>query len=253
MAIIFSSENIMLRAMTLWRGNLWATLVLVAMALGHWAAGITVFLVPVVDAWLKYSDTCEIVSGAGGPVPFYVYTMVFDLTILGFTLCGLLRIREASSSPLWSHLLKQGFGYFVITFVVNVLTLAFAVMQLNVYVGDIFSAPGATISVICSCRAVVSLLHMNEDIGSAAIHHTNTDEVKTRSRALSTNIMLTMSLTSNEIQSVVLRSPARATFRARSSPADEASCSGTSASVVRGIDVRIIPVSHQRAVSDSLV
>lgn len=255
MAVVFASESIMLRAMTLWRGNLWATATLAAMALGHWAVGITVFFVPAVDAWLQYDKTCEIVTGAGGPVPFYVYTLIFDLAILLFTVFGLLRIREASSSPLWVHLYKQGLGYFVITFLINVLTLAFALMKLNVYVGDIFSAPGVTVSVIVSSQAVVSLLEMNEARENDPSGTKGSESIKSPSRAFSTNVMLTMSVTSNEIlESVALRSPARATFLAPSPNVDDTPCPGSAPRITHGIDVQITPVSRLReAVGDSPV
>ncbi|EKM52501.1 uncharacterized protein PHACADRAFT_211751 [Phanerochaete carnosa HHB-10118-sp] len=207
MAMIFASENFVLRATTLWRGNLWGMLFLIAMALGHWAVGIVVFFVPLVDAWVQYENTCETITGTGGPVPFYLYTMLLDLATLVFTIYGLLRIRGAGSSPLWTHLCRQGLGYFAITFLANILTLVFALMKLNgtpsrqdfsisektkaavkVYVGDIFSAPGVTISVIASSRAVVSLLKMREGRSSGPSGRADAYSTKSRSQAFSTNV-----------------------------------------------------------------
>lgn len=52
--------------------------------------------------------------------------MLFDLSILFSTVLGLFRIREARSSPLWVRLCRQGFVYFLATFLVNLLTLVSA-------------------------------------------------------------------------------------------------------------------------------
>ncbi|KIP06905.1 hypothetical protein PHLGIDRAFT_443660 [Phlebiopsis gigantea 11061_1 CR5-6] len=141
-AMIFASEILLLRATTLWRKNIYATVFLVFCGAGHWALGITAFLMPLIYAWIKFASTCQIFLGRTGPVPFFLYTMLLDLTVLIATVVALYRMREArASSPLWSRLYKHGFIYFILTFAVNLMIFVFSCTMVNAFLADVFTTP----------------------------------------------------------------------------------------------------------------
>ncbi|KAJ3557554.1 hypothetical protein NM688_g1413 [Phlebia brevispora] len=156
LATIFASENLLIRSITLWRSNRYAVAFLVLIGLGHWILLIVIGLIPLVINWTKFGKSCLAYGPARGPIPFFMYMLVF-------TVIALLRHSAARSSRLWITLYNRGILYFFSTFVVSVPMLVLTWLDLNDFMSVMFAAPSVTISVIASSGAVTSLLRLRDN------------------------------------------------------------------------------------------
>ncbi|KAG1896355.1 uncharacterized protein F5891DRAFT_958801 [Suillus fuscotomentosus] len=118
-AIGCSTTNLMIRTWLIWKTSYLLRLLLVLLSLGHWTM-LTLFLVT------THASTRNGVCIISFVKPAYtsaviIYSMLYDLALLVFTVIGLLRMP--SSSTLWKMLLKQGVIYFILNLVAKVILL----------------------------------------------------------------------------------------------------------------------------------
>ncbi|TCD61932.1 hypothetical protein EIP91_007700 [Steccherinum ochraceum] len=108
-------------------------------------------------------DSCHFEANA--VLLFCLYTIAFDFVNLVLTLWGLNRsgVLRSSARSMWTNVYEQGVGYFVVTLLANLPTFILSVLRLNTPMTIIAVIPAATISVICSSRAVIALLSLREE------------------------------------------------------------------------------------------
>ncbi|KAH8096896.1 hypothetical protein BXZ70DRAFT_945062 [Cristinia sonorae] len=162
-----SSTNIALRPLTLFRRSYYALCVLLLLSIVHWLMAIVgiIFVLKGKPDPSRISPTgaCVAARSAGYErnnmvILFYVYTMLWDITILIFTIIGLVIRLPAQASPLWRGLYSQGVAYVVATILLNIPMLIFTSLDLNATMNTMFAAPGAIISIMASSAAVISIM-----------------------------------------------------------------------------------------------
>lgn len=149
-----ASALLMLRAIAIWSRNLYITLGMLAIALGHWAI-LFLGVISVRAAWNPAGNMC-IVTGTSTTLLrlVYGYTMSFDLMVLVISTTGLLRTGGRQSSDLWKLLFRDGIVYFIVAFIGNAVAAVFTILHLNAAMDIMFTVPAATFSTIVACRAV---------------------------------------------------------------------------------------------------
>ncbi|KAJ3540758.1 hypothetical protein NM688_g6182 [Phlebia brevispora] len=163
-AVICASGNLLLRTMTIWRDQRLVVIFLGLAGFGQFVFMLAVTAIPIATEGngFDFGNDGPSRVHAGSSLPFYLYTFIFDLTILIFTIIGLYRQQPAQSSPLWKTLYRRGILYFIVTLLVNVPLLVLGWLNLNVYMSGMFAAPNLVVSVIASSGAVTSLLSLKE-------------------------------------------------------------------------------------------
>lgn len=89
----------------------------------------------------------------------YIITILFDATVLGLTTVGIARM--AGTSKLGMALIQQGFIYFFLTFLANLIIAIFTLLQLSPSMSLLVAVPQSAICVICSCRLHRELAESN--------------------------------------------------------------------------------------------
>jgi hypothetical protein len=89
----------------------------------------------------------------------YIVTILFDATVLGLTTVGIARM--AGTSKLGMALIQQGFIYFFLTFLANLIIAIFTLLQLSPSMSLLVAVPQSAICVICSCRLHRELAESN--------------------------------------------------------------------------------------------
>ncbi|KAL4251192.1 hypothetical protein ABKN59_004956 [Abortiporus biennis] len=161
-----ASTNLLIRTITIWRENAIVVLLLVVACLGHWILSIVVGAVKSNSNFSEFWQSCVFDYATSELIVFYVYTVVLDFSILALTVYGLCRQRALTAGSLWAKVCNQGLLYFLATLVVNVPVMIFEILDLNPVMTVLFSIPAATLSVIASSRAVISLVHLKKDSGN---------------------------------------------------------------------------------------
>ncbi|KAK7682056.1 hypothetical protein QCA50_015020 [Cerrena zonata] len=114
LSIASSSTTVLLRPLALWRETKVICYLLYFLSLAHWALGINSTISSISFSEIMKNCTTVVPLGANhdaGIISFYFYTVVFDLTILAFTISGLHQHSVARLSPLWMVLCRQGYAY----------------------------------------------------------------------------------------------------------------------------------------------
>ncbi|EST05495.1 hypothetical protein PSEUBRA_005177 [Kalmanozyma brasiliensis GHG001] len=85
----------------------------------------------------------------------YIVTIVFDFVVMLLTVVGVVRMN--SGSRIGTILVKQGFQYFLATFLINSLVAGLTLANLNPVMSLICAIPSATVCVMCATRLYVNL------------------------------------------------------------------------------------------------
>ncbi|KAK7441807.1 hypothetical protein VKT23_016469 [Stygiomarasmius scandens] len=151
-AIGFSSVNLCVRTLAVWKGNKYVIYAVVAMILGHW--GLLFRMVETIHArWIDGS--CQVIdSSVTYNSVVYSYTMVFDFTIMILTGIKIQFGRGDYRSELVRLLYIDGIMYFAVAFVVNLIAVIFIVLNLNPSMSVMAEVPATTAATIAACRAV---------------------------------------------------------------------------------------------------
>ncbi|KAI0927695.1 hypothetical protein AcV5_008166 [Taiwanofungus camphoratus] len=183
-AVVFSSTNLSIRTLVIWKHCLLVQLFLVALVVGHCCIAVVTGLTSVRAYWETSMSVCRVVhTGRAKLASFYLYTVLQDFIILVLTISGL--YKTCKRSELFSIVCVQGVWYFVLTLVVNIPTVIFVWLNLNPIMNVFFSLPAVTISVLASSRAVLSLLQREEcDDMSSSSSVTDTRRVARPARTL---------------------------------------------------------------------
>ncbi|CAL1710517.1 unnamed protein product [Somion occarium] len=161
LCVVCASTNLLIRTVIIWRGNRYIAGFLVLACAGHWLTSIVAGALEGHNSQINPDvRVCEFRPTSA--IVFYMYTLVLDLAILALTLFGLCRRHILNSGSLWVKIYKQGIFYFVAAFLVNVPMLVLVLLDLNPVMNVICAAPGVTVSIIASSRAVTSLLLSGE-------------------------------------------------------------------------------------------
>ncbi|KAG1877345.1 hypothetical protein F4604DRAFT_1759415 [Suillus subluteus] len=175
-AIGCSSTNLMIRTWVIWKNSRVLRLLLVLSSLGYWTL-LTLFLASARSSTINGVCMIKFVNPAYASA-VVIYVMLYDLSLLVFTVIGLLKMP--SSSTLWKALVKQGVVFFIFNFVANLILLTLTRLNLNPIMNAIFGTPAACICTIASNQVVLSLLHPSsshesDSTSSVKVHPLTTD------------------------------------------------------------------------------
>ncbi|OBZ77323.1 hypothetical protein A0H81_01660 [Grifola frondosa] len=158
-ASFFSSFNICVRPLLIWKESIYVVITLLLATAGHMCLVILQGIKSVTAYWNPDAGSCVVVHSDNHMMAaFYMYTVLIDLLILVLTVHGLMRGARPSHSWLVSALCIQGIGYVVVTCLINIPTVVFAWLNLNPVMNVFFSLPAATLGVVASSAAAISLL-----------------------------------------------------------------------------------------------
>jgi hypothetical protein len=166
-AIGTASTLLMFRTIAIWNKNLYVTIPLVIIALGHW--GILMYSVTSVrSTFSEQAKTCILVSTGDKHHNLalnltYLYTMFVDLTVLVVSTVGLLLTPGRSS--LWKLLFKDGIIFFLTAFICNALAATVLLLDLNPAMNLMFSIPAACLTAGAAARSYIRLSNWsNQDV-----------------------------------------------------------------------------------------
>lgn len=155
MTALCASTSLMIRTLALWEFRRPVVILMITLALGHWAIEIRGMVI-VDSQWSDAANACTVVSANHLWLNAnYFYTMGFDCIILIFTATAL--GRRFSDAGLSGLLFRDGLVYFIVTTTCNTIPAVLNVLDLNVEMNVIATIPAATVSAIASCRAVMRL------------------------------------------------------------------------------------------------
>lgn len=155
MTALCASTSLMIRTLALWEFRRPIVVLMVLLALGHWAIEIRGMAI-VHAVWDPQSGGCA--ANSANHVWLnanYFYTMGFDCVILIFTATAL--GHRFSDRGLSGLLFRDGLVYFIVTTTCNTIPAVLNVLDLNVEMNVIATIPAATASAVASCRAVMRL------------------------------------------------------------------------------------------------
>ncbi|KAG2040050.1 hypothetical protein BDR03DRAFT_950142, partial [Suillus americanus] len=140
-AIGCSTTNLMIRTWLIWKTNYLLRLLLVLLSLGHWTL-LALFLATARSSTINGVCMIHFVDPAYASA-VVIYVMLYDSSLLIFTVIGLLRMP--STSPLWKTLVKQGVVFFIFNLLANIILLVLNRLNLNPIMDNIFAMPAACI------------------------------------------------------------------------------------------------------------
>jgi hypothetical protein len=150
-AIGLSSINLSLRTIAVWSQNRYLIVFLVLVILGHWSLLLHGILLTA--AW-QDGIGCVITSTNNRILAIsFIYSMVFDFTVLSLTAYKLL-YPKTGRSRLVELIFKDGLIYFLIAFLANLTATIFMLLNLNPVMSIIANVPAAIASTIVACRVV---------------------------------------------------------------------------------------------------
>ncbi|KAG7098375.1 hypothetical protein E1B28_000333 [Marasmius oreades] len=191
--------SLAIRTIAVWRNDLYVVVGLTLLIMGHWAF-ILHNATLVKAAWLEGTG-CVITNNKPAlTTGAYIYVMVVDFIVL----CLMARrtgIWMNNSARLIKILFLDGFLYFIVAFVVNLVGVIFSALNLNPVMSVIALVPATVISSIAACRAVrhlSSFVHHAEVIGvPEAEPGTSSSLIFTPRQLLSGSVSVTVSCCSN--------------------------------------------------------
>ncbi|KAJ3572300.1 hypothetical protein NP233_g3182 [Leucocoprinus birnbaumii] len=150
-SIGLASINLSLRTMAVWSQNKWLVGFLVLVILGHWSLLLHGVLLTAV--WIP-DQGCVITSTQNRILAIsFIYSMVFDFTVLCLTAYKLLS-PQTGRSRLVELIFGDGLVYFAIAFLANLIATIFMLLNLNAVMSIIANVPAAIASTIVACRVV---------------------------------------------------------------------------------------------------
>ncbi|KAF9218933.1 hypothetical protein BS17DRAFT_883169 [Gyrodon lividus] len=200
-AIGCASTNLMIRTWIIWRDSRLVLSFLFLITAGHWT--ILVFGLTRIIAFMTEEGCNVVYADPTTTAVIFLYTMIYDMLVLMFTIVGL--SRKPSRSNLWKRLHRQGIAYFAIAFLANIVPMVVCWLDLNgeihppststrkfrdmqqAVMNILFAIPATCLSIIASSRAVVSLLDPHPLPSSDASPN---DDIKDDDIALTTLIAL---------------------------------------------------------------
>lgn len=159
---VASSMLLALRAVCVYSGKArtGVSVVLGAMTLGllaAWMEGVddidAAWVVGGGNLWTE--GTCAFTSMSNQYAIKYIVTIVYDFVVMALTVVGVVRMN--GGSRIGAVLVKQGFQYFLATFLSNSLVAGLTLANLNPVMSLICAIPSATVCVMCSTRLYVHL------------------------------------------------------------------------------------------------
>ncbi|KAG6850092.1 hypothetical protein H0H93_001225 [Arthromyces matolae] len=175
-AVGLASINLSIRTMAVWSRDRWIVGFLVILILGHWSlilqAGVLMQATWVQGSGCAINSTDNRVLAAT-----FVYSMCFDLIVLGLNAYKLLDISSRDKSFMTSRIAKMifedGLIFFVIAFIANLLATIFMIINLNQIMSVIFNVPAAVASTIVASRVVRRLTNYNNKpvLGTSGTNH----------------------------------------------------------------------------------
>lgn len=158
-AIGTASTLLMFRTIAIWNKNLFVTIPLVLIALGHWSI-LMYSVTSVRSIFSPEAKTCIVLSTGSSNHNLalnllYLYTMFVDLTVLVVSTIGLLLTPGRSS--LWKLLFKDGVIFFITAFVCNALAATVLLLNLNPVMNLMFSIPAACLTAGAAARSYIRL------------------------------------------------------------------------------------------------
>jgi hypothetical protein len=158
-AIGTASTLLMFRTIAIWNKNLFVTIPLILVAVGHWA--VLMYSVTSVKAtFLPEAKACVLLSTGAQNHNLtlnllYLYTMFVDLAVLIISTIGLLLTPGRSS--LWKLLFKDGIVFFLTAFICNALAASVLLLNLNPAMNLMFSIPAACLTAGAAARSYIRL------------------------------------------------------------------------------------------------
>ncbi|KAF9531322.1 hypothetical protein CPB83DRAFT_786620 [Crepidotus variabilis] len=174
----FASFNLSLRTLALWQNNGYMKILVFAVFLGRWS---------LVGVLAPYSFNATWTKGVGciqgkpnlrGNIILHIYTFVFDLLFFGLAVYkiigdGTTKIsfpprRQEQTGRVAYVLFNQGISYFTITSILNLISVVFYIINLNMAMAVVVAFPTNFIIPLLACRMVRGLAFFNrekEDIG----------------------------------------------------------------------------------------
>ncbi|KAG7095374.1 hypothetical protein E1B28_006131 [Marasmius oreades] len=154
-SIGLASINLSLRTMAVWSQAWYIVVPLVLLIMGHWSLLLHGVLLKA--EWVQ--GQCAITSTSNKMLAVsFIYTMVFDLTVLSLTAWKLVINAPSSKAMGRSKLVVLIFGdgliYFIIAFIANLLATIFMLLNLNPVMSIVANVPAAVAATIVACRAV---------------------------------------------------------------------------------------------------
>ncbi|KAJ7735803.1 hypothetical protein B0H16DRAFT_1575410 [Mycena metata] len=151
-AIGLASINLSLRTIAVWNQRWFIVVPLVGIILGHWSLLLHGVLLKA--DWEPTMGGCIITSTDNRLLAItFIYTMVFDFTVLSLTAYKLV-FPAGGKSRLVSLIFNDGLIFFIIAFLSNMLATIFMLLNLNAVMSIIANVPAAIASTIVACRAV---------------------------------------------------------------------------------------------------
>ncbi|KAH9478729.1 hypothetical protein JR316_0009189 [Psilocybe cubensis] len=150
-AIGLASINLSLRTIAVWSRKWYIIAPLVLVILGHWSLLLHGILLKA--AWVP-GQGCVITQTDNKLLAAtFIYTMVFDLSVLILTAFKLFSPKNGKSK-LVGLIFNDGLIYFMIAFMANLIATIFMLLNLNPVMSIIANVPAAIASTIVACRVV---------------------------------------------------------------------------------------------------
>jgi len=148
-SIGFACINFAMRAVPLWGGNKWVTILLIILTLGHWSL---ILQAGFIDSTFHPNMGCLITqANAKIQTATFVYASVFDLVTL-----TLIMVKHPFRGPsTFSKILHHdSFLYILMALCFNCLATIFMHLDLNTMMASIFVFPSAVFSTISATRCI---------------------------------------------------------------------------------------------------
>ncbi|CAA7270204.1 unnamed protein product [Cyclocybe aegerita] len=150
-AIGLASINLSLRTMAVWSRKWYIVAPLVLVIMGHWSLLLHGILLKA--AWVPEQGCIITQTNSKMLAATFIYTMVFDFTVLSLTAFKLL-YPKTGRSKLVELIFNDGLIYFAIAFLANLIATIFMLLDLNPVMSIIANVPAAIASTIVACRIV---------------------------------------------------------------------------------------------------
>ncbi|TDL20871.1 hypothetical protein BD410DRAFT_841059 [Rickenella mellea] len=145
-----------------WDNNAYITVLIIVLTAGQWFCLLHGVLVQA--EWMPGLG-CVVVATSNETLAIgFIYTMVFDFTILCLSATKLWRNNHHAGRtfPVSKMLFRDGLIYFLVTFVVKLAATIFLLMDLNAVMSIILNVPAAAVSMVMASHAVRRLTELRE-------------------------------------------------------------------------------------------
>ncbi|KAF9531315.1 hypothetical protein CPB83DRAFT_786609 [Crepidotus variabilis] len=180
----FASFNLSLRTLALWENNRYMKIFVFAVFLGHWSLVGALAPYSFNSTWKKGLGCTQGIPNLRGNIIIHVYTLIVDFVFLGLALykimgAGTSRIsiplkRQEQTGRVAYVFFSQGISYFTITSILNLVSVIFYIIDLNMAMAVVVAFPTTLIIPLLACRMVRGLIFFNkadEDIRARTSRH----------------------------------------------------------------------------------